>query len=236
MKLLILSDVHGNLAALEAVLAAEPYFDQAVFCGDAVDYGPDPADCLARLAQLCPVRVRGNHDNAVAFGVDCACSQVFQELSQASRRHTRSVLTATDRAALGSLPTEASFAFGGARFYLTHAAPRDNLFEYASPDRDPEAWAKAMEWPPGPAPDIILVGHTHRPYIRALGAVTVVNPGSVGQPRDGDPRAAYAIWVDGRFDLKRVPYDIGRTKARLGETGLPPDVVAALGRILETGG
>ncbi len=246
MKLLVLSDVHGNLAALEAVLAAEPVFDRVVFCGDAVDYGPDPAACVEKLEQLGALKVRGNHDNAAAFGIECGCSTAFLELSRASRRHTRAILTPADRAALGSLPTEARFAFGGLPFYLTHATPRDNLFEYVSPDKDPERWAEAMNAtepggggtdPGGPGEfGAIIVGHTHRPYLRTLGRVTVVNPGSVGQPRDGEPRAAYATWVDGRFELKRAEYDVQLTRRRLAATGLPPGVVETLGRILEAGG
>jgi len=246
MKLLILSDVHGNLTALEAVLAAEPSFDGVVFCGDAVDYGPDPAGCFERLRQLQPlVWVRGNHDNAAAFGIDCGCSQAYRELSEASRRHTRAVLDPGTLQTLGRLPTEARSEFGGLPLYVTHATPRDNLFEYVSPDLDAETWEKAMA---GAAPGTpgtpgteryggaVLVGHTHRPYVQRLGPLVVVNPGSVGQPRDKDPRAAYAVWTDGRFELRRAAYDVARVRRRLAATDLPPAVADALGRILETGG
>ncbi len=233
MRLLIISDVHGNLAALEAVLAAEPRFDRVVFAGDAVDYGPDPAGCLRALSGLHPIRVRGNHDNAAGRGVECGCSEAFRELSRASRRHTRSVLEPADLETLANLPLEARFDLDGAGFYVTHATPRDNLFEYASPDRDPEQWAAAMS---DPVTDVIIVGHTHRPYVRDLGRAVVVNPGSVGQPRDGDPRAAYATWEDGRVALRRTPYDLERTRRDLARTGLPDDVVDALRRILASGG
>lgn len=229
----MLSDVHGNLTALQAVLAAEPLFDQVVFCGDAVDYGPDPAGCLARLAELAPISVRGNHDNAVAFDVDCGCSEAFRHVSKASRLVTRSILTPDDRAALGRLPTEVRFSVGGAIIHLTHATPRDNLFEYAFPDRDPEGWAKAMR---RPETDLVVVGHTHRPYVRTLGRQVVLNPGSVGQPRDGDPRASYATWEDGRVSLKRVPYDLTLALRELSQLDLPRNIATALSRILETGG
>jgi putative phosphoesterase len=235
MRLLILSDVHGNLAALKAVLAAEPSPDGIVFLGDAVDYGPDPGACLALLEGLCLVRIRGNHDNAVARGVDCACSEAFHHLSVASREFTRRVLGATELDALGRLPTEAALSFGGVDLYLTHASPRDNLFDYASPDREGERWIEAMNMAPGDA-DAILAGHTHRPYVQPLGRRTVVNPGSVGQPRDGDPRASYATWEDGRFGLRRVEYDVEHTVRRLGETGMEPEVIEALAGILRQGG
>ncbi len=248
MRVLILSDVHGNLAALETVLAAETVFDRAVFLGDAVDYGPEPAACLARLEALSPVRVRGNHDNAAAFDVDCQCSTAFRELSAASRRHTRAALSPEQLAGLGCLPTATELSFGGQRVYLTHATPRDNLFEYVSPAADFERWKEAMTPAPGDpsgpassgtpwlAADAILVGHTHRPYVRALGRRTIVNPGSVGQPRDGDPRAAYAVWEDGRFELRRVDYDVARTVRGLRASPLPAEVAEALAQVLTTGG
>lgn len=236
MKLLVLSDVHANPAALEAVLAAEPKFDGVLFLGDAVDYGPDPSTCLDRLFSLDPVAVRGNHDNAVAFGVDCLCSEAFQELSRASRLHTRAALKPEQLQALGRLPTERTFRAGGATFYLTHATPRDNLFEYVTPEVDPERWAEAVTFGEAETAEVTLLGHTHKPYLRQLGRRTVVNPGSVGQPRDGDPRASYATWVDGRFSLKRVEYDVASTAGQLGRTGLPEEVVTALARVLRTGG
>lgn len=121
---------------------------------------------------------------------------------------------------MGSLPTELEFAFGEVSFYLTHATPRDNLFEYASPDKDPAQWAEAMSEALARCPAVILAGHTHRPYLA---------------PRDGDPRASYAVWTDGRWELKRVSYDVALTQRRLAGTGLAPEVVAELGRVLETG-
>jgi putative phosphoesterase len=250
MRLLILSDVHANLAALEAVLRSEPVFDQAVFLGDAVDYGPDPSACLERLAGLTTIRLRGNHDNAVASGVTCACSEAFRELSEASRAYTREALSAAELAALRALPTQATLTLAGSTFYLAHASPRDNLFEYVSPERDPERWREAIEpalaGTPGQAPaDVVLLGHTHHPYVRVVrrpdergsqAGRMVVNPGSVGQPRNGDPRAHYAVWEDGRVVIRRVWYDVQDTIARLGRTGLAPAVVERLGDILARGG
>jgi putative phosphoesterase len=235
MKLLILSDVHGNLTALEAVLRAEPSFDRVLFLGDAVDYGPDPAACLDRLTDLEPVWVKGNHDNAVATGADCACAAAFRRLSRASREFTRSVLRPEQLDLLRTLPVERTVSVGGQDFYLTHASPADHLFEYVSPTADPQRWARAMEAAPEPC-RVILVGHTHRPYLRPFKDKTAVNPGSVGQPRDHDPRASYAIWEDGHISLKRVSYDVASTVRRLEQTGQPDEVVRALAAVLLRGG
>lgn len=235
MRVLILSDVHGNLPALEAVLEAEPAVDAAFFLGDAVDYGPGPGACLDLLASRCRVRVRGNHDNAVARGVDCACTEAFHPLSLASREHTRSVLAKPELDTLGRLPTEITLPLGGWTFYLTHASPWDNLFDYTSPETDEERWIASMNMAPGD-PEAILVGHTHRPYVRRLGQKTVVNPGSVGQPRDGDPRASYATWEGDRFQLRRVRYDVERTIRRLVQIGMADEVTQALAGILRRGG
>jgi len=249
MRILVLSDVHANLAALEAVLGAEPSVDRVFFLGDTVDYGPDPSGCIERLRAVAAAAVRGNHDNAVAFGVECMCSETFRELSRASREYTKSVLSPEEIAFLRGLSPDRTLDVEGRRFYLTHASPADNLFGYVSPEKDPERWQVEMDGAPADR-DIILTGHTHRPYIRRLlksprssGARVpareervVVNPGSVGQPRDGDPRAAYAVWERDHFELKRVDYDIELTVDRLNRTGQPPDIVAALVAVLRRGG
>lgn len=245
MKLVIISDVHANLAALEAVLAAEARYDRLLCLGDTVDYGPDPAECLSRLRGLDPVWVRGNHDHAVGSGVECGCSEAFQDLSRASRRFTRAVLSQEDLAFLRVLPVTASFAVtrptGPYRFHLTHAAPDDSLYGYVSPDGDVERWQEAMNSVP-PGTDAVLTGHTHRPYRyrhprpQPQATLEVVNPGSVGQPRDGNPRAAYAVWEEGRFELRRVAYDVELTVRRLEATSQPTSLTDELARILRSGG
>lgn len=238
MRVLILSDVHANATALEAVLAAEPRTERVLFLGDAVDYGPEPRRCVELLAGLDPVRVRGNHDHAVAFGVDCACSESFQPLSRATRDLSIAALSPEARAWLGRPPLECTLTVGGQSFLLVHASPLDPLYEYADPLVNPDAWEAAVQTVLGrsPVPDVVLLGHTHRSYVRQVGRVIVANPGSVGQPRDGDPRAAYAVWEDGRLELRRVPYDVDRTVRALQATGLDAAVTTTLAGILRRGG
>jgi len=105
VKLLILSDIHGNLPALEAVLKAESTWDTVAFCGDVVDYGPHPTQCLRWVAEHAEHRVRGNHDNAVANDADCRCMGSFRAYSVITRSWHQGLLSKSDRAILHSMPT-----------------------------------------------------------------------------------------------------------------------------------
>ena len=105
MRILIASDIHGNWPALEAVLAAEPEHDAVVFCGDVVDYGPQPVECLRWLMQNATNVVRGNHDNALGFGVDCQCMGTFREYSLATRDWHRRLLSDAECGYLRQMPT-----------------------------------------------------------------------------------------------------------------------------------
>src|SRR5437588_9074956 len=116
------------------------------------------------------------------------------------------------------------------RFYLVHASPRDPLDEYAQ--ADPDYWARRLENVEG---DVICVGHTHQPYVLEVGEKLVINPGSVGQPRDGDPRAAYAVIEDFRVDLKRVEYPVEETVAVIQASSLPDAAKDMLADVLRTG-
>ena len=225
MKLLIVSDLHGNLAALEAVLAAEPQHDGVVFCGDVVDYGPQPVECLRWLKENADYAVRGNHDNAVAFNVDCRCLGTFREYSVATRAWHRALLDHADYGFLRRLPTLDEFEREGKHFRLAHATPQGDLFEYLNMDQ----WADRLE---GLDADFVLLGHTHVQGMRALGKITVVNPGSVGLARDGGGEACYAVFEDGHVELKRIPYDVDRTVKALRASPLPSQVIIGLTAVL----
>jgi predicted phosphodiesterase len=116
------------------------------------------------------------------------------------------------------------------RYLLAHASPRDPLDEYAPPD--PEFWARRLQ---NVDADVVCVGHTHHPYVLEVGEKLVINPGSVGQPRDGDPRAAYAIIEDYRVDLKRVEYPVDQTISVIHASGLPDAAKELLADVLRTG-
>jgi putative phosphoesterase len=201
MKLLILSDVHGNLPALEAILQAEPTFDNVAFAGDIVDYGPCPLECLVWLTQNADFIVRGNHDNALAFDQDCRCMGSFREFSLATRAWHATLLSERDREILGSPPTLDLFEWDRNHFRMAHATPHGDLFEYLSMDQ----WEEHVQ---GLDADFVILGHTHIQGKRSFGNLTVVNPGSVGLARDRKGEACYAVYDDGEVTLKRIPYDV----------------------------
>lgn len=230
MRLLIVSDVHANIAALESITEA---VDGVAFLGDAVDYGPCPAECISWLREHAGFAVRGNHDNAVGFDEDPRCAPMFRDVAEATRQLHMRLLAEEDKRYLRELPTAAAFEFGGARFHAVHAAPTDPLFRYMPPDASDRDWLAETS---GVTADMLLVGHTHHPFARRVGATLVANPGSVGQPKHGDPRAAYAVWEDGEVTLCRVEYPVEEAVRRLRTQPLPWEVLGELVTALRTGG
>ena len=230
MRTLVLSVIHGNLEALRAVLAAE-VVDEVLCLGDLVDYGPRPAEVLDLVRRHARLAVRGNHDTAVALGVPCRSAPAFRALSEASRELTVPMLTEHDRSYLAELPVRATLEVDGLRLEMLHAAPDDPLYHYL-PATDVAGWRRALRGLPA---DLVLVGHTHLPAVLEIEGKLLVNPGSVGLPRDGDPRASYAVLSDGRAELKRVGYDVEATVKALRAWGLAPEVARVLEGIYRRG-
>ena len=134
---------------------------------------------------------------------------------------------------LRELPATKTLAFDGFRLHLAHAAPDGDLYKrHLQPDISDEMLAAEIQ---GIDADFILCGHTHLPMLRQIGRKTFLNPGSVGMPLDGDPRASYAVFHDGKIKLRRVKYDIGKTVEKLRGSGLPAATVAQLSEILWNG-
>jgi putative phosphoesterase len=229
MKLLILSDIHGNWPALEAVLRAEPDFDAVAFCGDVVDYGPCPIECIRWLRGHADHLVRGNHDNALAFDLDCQCMGSFRQYSLATRAWHRTLVSEADREFLRGMPTLDWFECGGKHFRMAHATPQGDLFEYLPMDQ----WDERVR---GLDADFVLLGHTHVQGARKFGNITVVNPGSVGLARDGGGQACYAVFAGGQMELKRVHYDVERTIAMLRNAPLSEQVIEGLAGVLRGSG
>lgn len=226
MRVLVVSDIHGNWEALRTVAAAEEV--EAVLClGDTVDYGPAPERTVQWVQEHAAATVRGNHDNAVACGVSCRSAPLFRRLSEETRKLTVPRLSSVALAFLRGLPERASLELDGVRLELVHAAPGNPLFQYL-PASDVEGWKRAVG---DIDADIVLVGHTHIPALLNFGGKLVLNPGSVGLQRDGDARACYAVLDGGKVQLKRLVYDFDKTIAALWEWGLPHDVARSLERI-----
>jgi putative phosphoesterase len=179
------------------------------------------------------VAVRGNHDDALACGSDCRCAPTSKPLAIATRAVHRELLPLEDIQFLGSLPRTASLQSSDETLFAVHASPRDHLYRYTL---TPQASDEHVRSQVGRVrADYVLLGHTHLPMVRSSGRRLVVNPGSVGQPRDGDPRASFAVIEDGDVALKRVAYDVERTVRDLRELPLPAEVADPLVSILRAG-
>jgi putative phosphoesterase len=230
MKVLIIADIHANLWALRAVVHDAGPVDYVLCAGDIVSYGPDPRATLDSLRAQGVIAVRGNHDHAVASGADPKASPAKQPLALAMRDWTRSQLEPTDIAWLTRLPLRLTWELGGTRFAVVHATPRDPLYDY---HLRPDASAEFInEVAAGTDADVLVVGHTHWPLLRTYGKLQIVNPGSVGQPLDGDPRAAYAVWEDGQITPRRAEFDQSRALAALDRLPIDPPLRDALGNML----
>lgn len=241
MQIAVLTDVHANLAALEAVLRhaeRERAVDQVWVLGDLVGYGAEPTECLTLLQRYRLLAVAGNHDLAAIGRLDT--SQFNAEAAEASR-WTATRLSAADRSFLEDLPE----TLLQPPITLVHGSLRLPVWEYIVDEESANAQFDRQATP------YSFVGHTHlpvvfeevpgrrRPIIWPLshGDVLtlgerrlIVNPGGVGQPRDGDPRAAYAVYdTDERtVALHRVPYDIERTQRVMTRAGLPERLIQRL--------
>ena len=228
MRLLIVSDLHANTAALEQVSQEA---DAVAVLGDLVDYGPDPEATIKWVREYATYAVRGNHDDAVASNGPTFAGGSLAWVAEETAAWTRSRLCPTDIGYLASLPLTASFSFGGAAFLAVHSTPADPLHPYLLPEAaqhwETELSLTDAEW--------LLVGRTHLPFALQFGAKTVVNPGSVGQPRDGIPLASYAVWEDGDVSLVRRQYDIAEVVRQLDATGLSADARTRLATVLRTG-
>ncbi len=228
MRILVLADIHANWAALSAI--HEP-FDACFVLGDLVEYGAQPIECIEWVRRQATVVIRGNHDHSAGQRVPPPNGSGLRGLAGATRQQHWNVLSASHLKYLSRLPVSQTLTLGNKRFHLVHATPRDPMDEYLAIDS--ETWKIRLA---GIDADFVCVGHTHLQFHLDLGRSQLVNPGSVGQPRDGDPRAAYAVIEDGRVELKRVEYDIDAAVLALTNSGLAPEVVEFAESMLRTGG
>jgi len=228
VKALIIADVHGNLEALKAVLA-DPH-DALICLGDMVGYGPEPGACVRRILDEGALVLRGNHDHALATGAAPGCPPSFQWLAEATAGLGAAQLSTAERGALAKLPLRASELIDGQLYHLVHATPTDPMYRHLEPTS--EDWAREVR---EIGPEVLLVGHTHMQFRHHVAGRTIISPGSVGQPRHGDARAAYMVIEDGTFSFCRVAYRVERTVAALERSGIEAAAAAALTRLLRSG-
>jgi len=240
MRALVISDIHGNIEALRALDAhwgpRLREFDRVICLGDLVDYGPDPGAVIDWMESHATNVVRGNHDHAVATGESGRSAPAFLEASVVTRARLQPTISAHQIAYLNALPltdtvTEVGPS-GDATWHLVHASPIDPLYAYMPPTRTDEEWSKALDGRNG---QTVLIGHTHLAFVRSVADGVVINPGSLGMPKDGEPHGSYAI-IDGRpVQFCRVAYDPESVIARLRPLDLPAHVFDQLARAFRTG-
>jgi predicted phosphodiesterase len=204
--ILIIADLHGNWPALEAVLAAEPHATRILCLGDLVHDGPDCAQIVswARLHLRAGDLVKGNHDEAAAAGSPVGPAGRHGVIPAEFVTRTRRIVPPEGKEFLRTLPLISRFSAGNRRWCMLHGLPRDPLHGYLLKEGDPDRWEAEVR--AAEDPGVLLLGHTHRPFLKQISETVIVNPGSVGRPKDGDPRASYAVWLGGTFFLKRIAY------------------------------
>ncbi len=240
MRILILSDIHSNIVALETVLADAGSFDTVWCLGDTIGYGPAPNECVALMKQLATIALTGNHDLA------CLGKISLNDFNPDARRANLwngAQLTPEHREWLLPLPPARAV---DERFYLAHGSPREPIWEYLLM---PAQALANLEWF---HEHVCFIGHSHVQFAfccpnreercerimpaddyrltLADNARYFINPGSIGQPRDHDPRAAYALLdTDAQtLTFKRVAYDVKRTQQAMRQYGLPTALINRL--------
>ncbi|MCA8990124.1 MAG: metallophosphoesterase family protein [Planctomycetaceae bacterium] len=231
MRILLLSDIHANWTALQAVLNAEAAFDACLVLGDLVEFGPEPHEVVQWVRQNATAAVRGNHDHSVAeFMKPQRDDTPWHQLRNQMRYVQWQKLTAMDLHYLRNLPLRKELKLDSLQFQLIHASPRDPLNEYL--DDDPAVWNRRAGDVQG---DFLCVGHTHRPLILQLKQIQLINPGSVGQQKEGGFFAAYAIIENGVPELKTVAYPAAELLEAFRRAGASAKTIQLAERIYEHG-
>jgi putative phosphoesterase len=228
-RVAVITDIHANLPALEAALArVEELGIERLYCGgDLVGYGPHPNEVCALIAERAMPAIYGNYDYAIGRDLDdCGCAYVTPHDRELGQRSVEWTLAHTGQASkdfMRGLPFDLRFDLGGDEVHLVHGSPRkvnEYLFE-DKPDRLYERLAAAE------TARTLVFGHTHKPWVREHGGVLFVNCGSVGKPKDGDPRAAFAVLEAAdaapRVTIERVEYDARAVAGEVAAAGLPAE-------------
>jgi putative phosphoesterase len=224
-RVAVVTDIHGNLPALEAALARidELGVDHAYCGGDLVGYGPHPNEVCRLIEERGIPTIYGNYDYAIGRDLeDCGCAYRDphdRELGEKSIAWTLEHTDARSKAFMRELPFDLRFELGAKRVRLVHGSPRkvnEYLFE-DKPSRTFERIAGLSDC------DVLVFGHTHQPWIHEYGAVLFVNCGSVGKPKDGDPRAAFAVLEENGASIERVAYDAETVAREVADAGLPAE-------------
>jgi putative phosphoesterase len=233
-RVAVITDLHANLPATAAVLAriAEIEIDEIYCGGDLVGYGPDPNEVCALVEDRRIPTIYGNYDYAIARDLDdCGCAYRDphdRAMGQLSVDWTLAHTDERSKRFLHDLPFDLRFELAGKRIRLVHGSPR-KVNEYLFEDKPPQTYERIAKLAEA---DVVVFGHTHTPWVDERSGVLFVNCGSVGKPKDGDPRAAFAVLsaADGELDvsIERVAYDTLTVSRRMREVGLPDELAEKL--------
>jgi putative phosphoesterase len=230
----VITDIHANLPALQASLqAVEKEGIDAVYCGgDLVGYGPHPNDVCDLIAARGIPTIYGNYDYAISRDLhDCGCAYRDphdREIGQLSVEWTLVHTSVAAKSFMRGLPFDLRFDLGGKRVRLVHGSPR-KVNEYLFEDKPPRTFERIAAMAEC---DILVFGHTHKPWIHEYGGVLFVNCGAVGKPKDADPRAAFAVLTETaegvEAAIRRVAYDALSVGREMREVGLPEELAEKL--------
>jgi putative phosphoesterase len=230
----VITDIHGNLPALQASLREIERLDvDAVYCGgDLVGYGPHPNEVCGLIEERAIPTIYGNYDYAIARDLeDCGCAYVTQhdrELGQRSVNWTLAHTSQESKDFMRSLPFDLHFPVGSVDVHLVHGSPR-KVNEYLFEDKPASLYERLAAAESDP---VLVFGHTHKPWVREYGGVLFVNCGSVGKPKDGDPRGAFAVLTPSAgsvaVSIERIEYDADAVAAEVREAGLPGELADKL--------
>src|ERR687891_482692 len=226
-RVAVITDIHANLPALEAALERiDELVIEDVYCGgDLVGDGPHPNEVGALIAERGIPTIYGNYDYTIGRDLeDCGCAYVDQhdrELGQRSVEWTLAHADERSKAFMRELPFDLRFTVGEAAVHLVHGSPR-KVNEYLFEDKPASLYERLAA---GEEADVLVFGHTHKPWVRQYGGVLFVNCGSVGKPKDGDPRGAFAV-LDAsagslEVSIERVAYDAAAVAGEVRAAGLP---------------
>ena len=233
MRLAVFSDIHGNIQALNMVLAdLMKQSCDAVYClGDLVGYGPRPNEVIETITSSRIPTVMGNYDDGVGNEKgDCGCAytaEVEKENGHKSIEWTTEKVTPENKRRLRRLHDKIELQASGKKVLLVHGSPR-RINEYLYEDRPEKSIRRMLGTVEA---DVLVCGHTHKPYHRIVNGVHIINDGSVGKPKDGDNRACYAIIDIGEtvsVEFRRVPYPIEKVAGEIVQYGLPSAFAEAL--------
>jgi putative phosphoesterase len=226
-RIAVITDIHANLPALQAALARiDEHGIDRIYCGgDLVGYGPHPNEVCALIEERGIPTIYGNYDHAIARDEhDCGCAYITEHDRELGQQSVEWTLVNTDRASkdfMRDLPFDLRFDVAGVPVHLVHGSPR-KVNEYLFEDKPASLYERLAA---AEEARVMVFGHTHKPWVREHGGVLFVNCGSVGKPKDGDPRGAFAVFEPAgdtvNVSIERVAYDAEAVAAEVREAGLP---------------